>query len=56
VQVGPHGALDVPRAARELLDQRAGLDVDVDLDPGEIDEQRPDERNSPADGTTLDDP
>src|SRR4051794_8971577 len=35
VQVGPHGALDVPRPTRELLDQRAGLDVHADLDPGQ---------------------
>ena len=35
VKVGPHGALDVARTARELLDQRPGLNVDVDLDPGQ---------------------
>jgi hypothetical protein len=33
MQVGTHGALDVPRAAGELLDQRARIDVDVQLDP-----------------------
>src|SRR4051794_37973025 len=33
VHVGPDSALDVTHAARSLLDQRAGLDVDVDLDP-----------------------
>ena len=35
VEVGADGALDVAHASRRLLDQRAGIHVDVDLDPRE---------------------
>ena len=33
VQVGAGGTLDVAHPARRLLDQRAGVDVDAELDP-----------------------
>jgi hypothetical protein len=35
MKVGPDGALDMAHAAGGLLDQAAGLDVDVDLDARE---------------------
>ena len=34
-QVRAHRTLDVTHATRRLLDQRAGIDVEVDLDPGQ---------------------
>ena len=36
VQVGADGALDVAHSARGLLEQRAGVHVEVDLDPRQL--------------------